>query len=72
MLKLGEEKQRRKSGLTDQIHLRTSCVSVVTPVSLQAGNSASEEVCFGFEGIPVLALSPAKSDKVDLAKYEFR
>lgn len=72
MLTLEDGKQRRKCGLTDQFHLRTSCVYVETPISLLAGNSTSKEASMGFGGIPVLASSPAKIDRVDLAKCEFR
>lgn len=46
------------------------CCDTCTSKCMQ--DSTSKEACFGFEGIQGLALSPAKIDKVDLAKYEFR
>lgn len=48
-LKPGEVKQKGKFGLIYQPHLRTSCVCIVTPVSLRARNSTRKEPCLGFE-----------------------
>ena len=59
-LKPGKVKQKRKFGLIYQPHLRTSCVCIVTPVSLPVRNSTCKEPCLGFEAFQ-LWLSALKS-----------
>lgn len=41
-------------------------VCIIAPLSFHAENSIRNEICFRFEGILVLALSPAKLKKVHL------
>lgn len=43
-------RETRKYGLTYQSHSRTTCVYVVTPVSLHARNCTHRGACFRLEG----------------------
>lgn len=71
-MEAGGRETKKEIGAHLSVSLKDHCVYVATPLSLQAGNSTSKQTCFGFEGIPVLAFSPAKFEKVHLAKYELR